>query len=135
MLMLALWTMCVVKRVSGLLLSRLAEARLSLEVRQVAIQELAPLFSKPPKQPFCVSVARIEAGDGAEAAAGGKKRKGTRGSKAQQGLAHDGEQGKSLRVALEHVLVTSSLAGWLCLMSCQLLQHTNLVYKPVSSES
>ena len=78
-----------------LLLFRLAEARLVLEGRQAAIQELTPLFSKPPKQPFCISVARIGAGDGAEAAAGGKKRKGTRSRKAHQGPAHDGQQGWS----------------------------------------
>jgi hypothetical protein len=64
---------------------RLAEAKLVAEGRAAALQELSSLFSRPPKQPFCISAVQIMGADAAELTAAGRKKKGGRARKAQQG--------------------------------------------------
>lgn len=74
--------------ITAVFLCRLAEAKLGTEGRAAALQELAPLFSKPPKQLFCINITQVTATEAPEAApAGRKRRKGAR-----SGRAHHGDQ-------------------------------------------
>lgn len=75
---------------------RLSQARLATEGAPAALQELSLLFpSKGPRQPFSIAVTQIVAGEGVDAAGGGRKgKKRGRARRAEQaGEAPAGGQG------------------------------------------